>query len=218
MKSLLQKLAVCLLLFVPIMFCQNSPFPNGVHQHDGFFLRFTPGFGYSSLSETLPDDMLPSQFQGKDFLNLSGGFSIANRIQIGGTISDNLIIFGESGGAFMLQPSMEVLGESVEYEGDVWVYMGGFGPGVTYYIMPSNIYFSASILASLAMLSIDGETGESEIGFGFNVLVGKEWWSGEQWGLGVAVYGFYSSMNDKDSEDLTISNYSFGVLFSATFN
>ncbi|MBE0572341.1 MAG: hypothetical protein IH618_12430 [Ignavibacteriaceae bacterium] len=219
MKSQLMKLVTCAFLFASAIFCQNVPLPNGVETHDGFFLRLVPGFGYSNVSETVPDDMLSEQNKGKDILTFSGGFTVANAIQIGGAVSENIIIYGESGGAVMMNPSVKVYEEEVENPGDVLVYLGGIGPGITYYFMPSNIYLSATILASIAMVNIEGdETQNSNIGFGFNFMVGKEWWAGEQWGLGISLYFRYGSQTDQDIEDITISGYSFGALFSATFN
>ena len=40
----------------------------------------------------------------------------------------------------------------------------------------------------------------------------------DKWGLGVSLYFRYGSQSDKDLEDMTISGYSFGALFSVTFN
>ena len=219
MKSQLLKLVMCALLFAPIILCQNAPLPNGIETHDGFFLRLTPGFGYSQVSESLPDDMLPEEFKGKDIFTFSGGFTVANTIQIGGAVSENLIIFGESGGVLVTNPSVKVFEEEVENPGDVQILLGGIGPGVTYYFMPSNIYLSVTILASIVSVNIEGaDTQKSNLGFGFNFMAGKEWWSGEQWGLGVSLYFRYGSQTDQDVEDITISGYSFGALFSATFN
>jgi hypothetical protein len=54
-------------------------------------------------------------------------------------------------------------------------------------------------------------------------MVGKEWWVGAQWALGVALYGYYSDMHVQTSieginYDYFTSNYSFGAMISATFN
>ena len=201
------------------MFSQNSPLLNGVHQHDGFFLRLVPGFGYSQISLSLPDDMLTEQFKGKDAFSFSGGLTLANCIQIGGAVSDNLIIFGESGGVTITNASVKVFDEEVDDPGDVSILFGGIGPGITYYFMPDNIYISVTILAHIANVDVESsKLAESNIGFGFNFMAGKEWWVGEQWGLGVSLYFRYGSQSDKDLEDMTISGYSFGALFSVTFN
>lgn len=203
MKSQLQNCIMLLFLLAPVMFCQNSPLPNGVHKHDGFFLRLVPGFGYSQISI--------------DDISFSGGFTFANTIQIGGTVSDNLIIFGDIGGVNVFNPSVKVNDEEVDNPGDVRIVFGGVGPGITYYFMPENIYIAASILLHFEEFYLEDLSGiDARDGFGFNLMVGKEWWVGEQWGLGVSLYLRYGSQSD--SKDLTISSYSFGALFSVTFN
>jgi hypothetical protein len=192
------------------MFSQNSLLLNGVHQHDGFFLRIVPGFGYSQISLSLADE---------DLYSFSGGFTLANSIQIGGAVSENVVVFGESGGVNITNASMKVFDEEVDDPGDVSILFGGVGPGITYYFMPDNIYISATILAHIATVKVESiKIADSNIGFGFNFMAGKEWWVGEDWGLGISVYFRYGSQTDKDVEDLTISGYSFGALFSATFN
>jgi len=91
---------------------------------------------------------------------------------------------------------------------------------MSYYIMPENIYFALSLLISGVTLENGGITGESDTGFGFNLMAGKEWWVGEQWGLGIAGYWHYSSMNDKETfgEIPSIINMSYGLIFSITYN
>ena len=78
---------------------------------------------------------------------------------------------------------------------------------------------------STITIEVDGEKIESDIGFGFKALAGKEWWVGDDWGLGIAVFGSYSSMdvNSVDGQEVTdvipsISNTAFGILFSITYN
>ena len=181
----------------------------GVHQHDGFFIRLTPGLGYSNFTEDI---------QGIDVFEFSG-LSSASRLQIGGAVSQNLIIFGEFGAIIQFDPSMKLLGQSVDVT-DVQLTISDFGGGITYYIMPANIYFALSLLVSQVTLEIQGNKAETESGFGFNVLIGKEWWVGDDWGLGIAGFGYYSTMDDKTVNGITpsISNTAFGILFTVTYN
>jgi len=185
---------------------------SGVHQHDpGFFIRLTTGFGYArTLTEVLNDDLM--EFS---------GLSSAARIQIGGAVSENLIIYGEFGAIIQVDPSWELLGQSVENGPDVKVTVSDFGAGITYYIMPANVYFSLSLLGSGVSLEVGEAEFESDIGFGINVMIGKEWWVGDDWGLGVAGFGYYSAMDDKEKflgYTHSISNISFGILFTVTYN
>ena len=192
------------------LFSQVEKLGIGVHQHDGFFLRLVPGFGYSQISLSLADE---------DWYSFSGGFTLANSIQIGGAVSENVVVFGESGGVNITNATMKVFDEEVNDPGDVSILFGGVGPGITYYFMPDNIYISATILAHIATVKVVSiKIADSNIGFGFNFMAGKEWWVGDDWGLGISVYFRYGSQTDEKVEDMTISGYSFGALFSVTFN
>lgn len=206
MKKLLIAIAAIILL------SSNVSGQNGVHEHDGFFLRMLYGFGYAELVEK---DVLGSD------MTYSGEAGVL-RFQIGGTVSENLILYGEFGGVMQFDPELDWMGQSISTS-DVTVSVFDFGGGLTYYLMPSNFYFSLSLHTSQATIEAKGETGESEYGFGFNAMIGKEWWVGEQWALGVSAYGYYSTMKDKRTiEGITyeydINNFSVGLLFSVTYN
>jgi hypothetical protein len=205
MKAII--LAFICLILTPTLFSQVSAPNIGVHQHDGFYLRLAGGVGYAQLVE---NDVMGSD------LKLSG-VSGASRFQIGGTVSDNLIIYGEFGGVIQQEPTMEWMGESGSTS-NVSVSVYDVGGGITYYLMPSNVYFALSLLISQAELEYNNNKGESEYGIGFNAMVGKEWWVGEDWGIGATIYIYYSTMKDKGEFDNNINNFSVGVLFSATYN
>jgi hypothetical protein len=185
---------------------------SGVHQHDGFFLRMAAGIGYAQLVE---DDV-----SGSD-LKFSGPGSPA-RIQIGGTVSDNLIIYGELGGISQTEPKMEWKGKSSTGSG-ITVSVYDIGAGGTYYLMPGNFYLSLSLLLSQSEFKYNNLKSDSKFGFGLNFMLGKEWWVGDDWALGCTVYGYFSNMNDKGSSEESnngnpIHNFSYGVMFSATYN
>lgn len=207
MKNLLIKSAAIILFVSSIVSGQY-----GYHEHDGFFLRMFYGFGYAELVEK---DILGSD------MTISGAAQ-ALRFQIGGTVAENLIVYGEFGGVMQIEPEIEWMGQSASTS-DVTVSVYDFGGGITYYLMPSNFYFSLSLLASQAEIENSGSKGTSEYGFGFNALVGKEWWVSSEWALGIALYGYYSTMKDKGTIEGTnyeydINNFSIGVMFSATYN
>ena len=197
---------ICLIL-TPTLFSQVSAPSVGVHQHDGFYLRMAGGIGYAQLVE---NDVMGSDLK---FSGVAG----TSRFQIGGTVSDNLIIYGEFGGVIQTEPTMEWVGEQGSTS-DVKVSVYDVGGGITYYLMPSNVYFALSLLISQAELEFNNTKGESEYGIGFNAMIGKEWWVGEDWGIGATIYVYYSTMKDKGEFDNNINNFSVGVLFSATYN
>jgi hypothetical protein len=93
----------------------------------------------------------------------------------------------------------------------------GYGAGLTYYFMPVNIFISGSL--GIGKLSIDSPVGnaESDNGFMGEISVGKEWWLGGSWGLGLSgSFGFHS-IPDGDIDENWTGN-SFALRLSATLN
>jgi len=168
--------------------------------HDGFFLRLSGGIGYASTSISDSNNEL-------DISDLSGDYNLA----IGGIISRNLALHGTFYGWAMSDPDAEANGVSGQLNGSFS--LSEMGGGVTYYLMPANVYLSGSL--GLAWLSF--EDAESDVGFGFDATVGKEWWVGGGWGLGLAgAFGFHSI--PEKGTDASWSGVSAGLRFSATMN
>jgi len=197
---------IFMILFITTLaFSQTT----GKYQHDGFYMRFLLGGASSTM--TLDD--------GSTEMELSG-MSAAFRFQIGGTISENLIAYGEIGGIQIQNPDIEMDDKTYETD-DTKASNFDVGAGLTYYFMPTNIYLTGSILASRAELEYTrGSTtakGESDMGLGLFFGIGKEWWIADDWALGATLFTAYNSVPDKGSSDATISTMTFGVAFSATF-
>ena len=93
------------------------------------------------------------------------------------------------------------------------------GLGLTYYF-PSNIYVTGAVGTAKTQLKSNGDTFSSDRGFGVNLMVGKEWWVSENWGLGVAGQFLYTNCPDTPVNGVTpdVKTTAFGVLFSATYN
>lgn len=209
MKYFLFALAFLFNLSFNLSLAQNQAQPStNINNHDGFFLRMLLGFGQTDLKEEMD--------YGGD-LNMSG-VGTEFRVQIGGCVAENLIFYGDLGGVVVITPKIEWAGSSTSIDNSS-LSISEFGGGLTYYFMPQNIYVSFSALLPIATIEFNNIKGESNMGFGFFLSAGKEWWIAEQWGLGAALYGSYGSMKDKgDFADNAISTYSFGVAFSATLN
>jgi hypothetical protein len=211
MKIFVYNLFCIFLLCSASVLCQD-----GIHEHNGLFIRMLLGSGYAELVE--------KNVMGSD-LKFSGA-TFPLRFQLGGEFLKNLIAYGEFGFASQTNPKMEWPGH-LGSTSDVSVSVGDLGIGITYYLMPVNVYFSLSGLYSSVQLEYSNTKSESEIEFdninGINVTVGKEWWVGAQWALGFALYGYYSDMNVQTSieginYEYFTRNYSIGVMFSATYN
>lgn len=176
--------------------------------HDGFFLRLSAGFGGAGSKISDPTGSI-------DFSGFSGDVNIA----VGGMVQPNLAVHGTIFGWSVSDPDADVtitgLGTaSGTINGTAT--MSGFGPGITYYFMPANMYASAS--AGIGRLELDGDVdGSTKTGFALDLTVGKEWWAGENWGLGLAGAFSFHSLPDKDVSE-SWSGPGFALRFSATMN
>ena len=179
------------------------------HKHDGFYLRLTTGFGGTAAIE---------DYEG-DEITISGASSNTT-IEIGYALRENFIVNLDMFGGVMVDPELGINGEVIG-ETDAEVTISNLGLGLTYYIMPSNFYLSGSFGLSIAQIETDYTTFETDLGYGLNIMVGKEWWVSDNWGIGIATHLFYSRVPDKDDlieEELYLNTASIGILFSATYN
>jgi hypothetical protein len=180
---------------------------HGVHMHDGFFLRLAPGIGSMSASEEV----------GSNKLEVSGVGGLFN-FAIGGAITENFIIHFDASSVSVKDPTIKVNGTSVSTK-DTTVSTTLIGGGFTYYF-PSNAYMTAAVGQSEAKVKSNGTEETSDKGFGVNIMLGKEWWVSDNWGLGIAGQFLYTScpVNAGSNTKVDYNTTSFGVLFSATYN
>jgi len=176
--------------------------------HDGLYLRMGLGVGYLRSSTNIA---------GSD-LKLSGtafGLDFA----LGGAVTQDLIIFGEFAFLSVDSPTVTYGGVSGNANGVSFDHIG-FGPGIAYYIEPANVYLSGSLIFGKLQTQQNGSntvSGQTDMGLGANLLVGKEWWVSPQWGLGVALQ-FMLASNKDGADNATYSTLGTSLSFSATFN
>ncbi|HXK49422.1 MAG TPA: hypothetical protein PKW56_03065 [Clostridiales bacterium] len=187
-----------------ILFMLLNIFAGEPRKHDGFYLRLLPGFGSGYANY-------------EDLFELNGPAGMFS-IHFGGTVSENLILFGKVGSCSMTDPDVTVAGTFSFEAKDTTYDVTGIGLGVNYY-MPENFYIAASIDFPAATIDNGGSEGSSDTGVGGELTLGKEWWVSDNWSLGVAATGLFSVMKDQDDfDDNQIGNLFFGILFSATYN
>ena len=174
--------------------------------HDGFFLRLSAGAGAAQTSEDSEDASL-------EISGPSGDVNLA----IGGIVAPNFAIHGTIFGWSIADPEVEITGYgSGELDGDLS--MSAVGVGFTYYFMPANLYISPSVGVGSMTLDIDGLGDmESDSGLALELTMGKEWWVGTSWGLGVAAAVGYHSIPDKGTDE-KLAGTNVAVRFSATLN
>lgn len=205
MKSVCLALPVLLLLFSPTV----SLGEDGPEDHlGGFFLRLSTGGGYANTS-------LES---GGTKLTMSGAAGDVN-FAIGGIVSPNLALHGTLFGWSVIDPKVKLESGSSSASGTANgdLTLSGIGAGLTYYFMPVNIYVSGTIGFGRMSVEGAGTKGESDIGPMFDATLGKEWWVGQSWALGVALGLGFHSVPEKGISDRW-TGPSVAVRFTATMN
>jgi hypothetical protein len=182
----------------------------GFHQHDGFYMRLYAGVGYLSASE----EYLGTTYT---YSGLAGTVGAS----FGGVVAPNLILYGELMGSSVTNASLSAQGYTDQYSGTDLEFFG-IGPGIAYYFQPVNLYLSGTLLLTQVSFSDTGSgysQGDSNMGFGASLMVGKEWWVTRDWGVGIAGQVNLASMGDSvEGYDTSLRVAAFSVLFSATYN
>ncbi len=184
----------------------SSLFRKPGRRHTGFFLRLAVGAGYTQASA---DDELG------EFRIFGGALSI--NIAVGGAPVENFIIYADFFSFIAPDPREDIDGTTTRVRDDLSFSAGGLGLGFGGYFTPINMFLGGSI----ALLSVSLDDGgvavaESDPGVGINIVGGKEWWVGPEWGLGVAPQFLIGWVPDLDGTRLTVLGAS--LMFSATFN
>lgn len=178
-----------------------SPVP-GRFEHDGFFLRLN--IGPSVANVTRPDYRW-------------SGLGLDMGVSIGGSIIENLALHADFHTTLLPNPTERSRGRTRDFDADI--VFESMGIGATYYIMPVNIYVSAS--GGIGVLAFEDDYGDSKdtaAGLALGAMVGKEWWVGTDWGLGVAGQLRYIRVRDYLVDQERLHGLALSILFSATYN
>ncbi len=166
---------------------------SGDYSHEGFFLRLQLGPGGSSVSR-----------EGESWSGMGLGMGLA----IGGSPVPNFALHLDLQTTWMFSPDSDVNGIGMQL----------LGLGVTWYIMPVDIFLSGNFgIGWLAFENDAGQSKDTSAGPAFDATIGKEWWVGSDWGIGVAGQFLFMRVKDyTDEEPLTA--FAVNVLFTATYN
>ncbi|MEM9074069.1 MAG: hypothetical protein AAGE52_36595 [Myxococcota bacterium] len=151
--------------------------------HRGFFMRFNLSANFMGMRTDLFGDDL----------TIRGGGAGAG-ISIGGSIISRLAIHFDLYTVAAISPSVEIGGASADADSLVLVVLGGGG---TFYL-PNNMFFTVGIGVGAASLSTDAgsSVGSTDAGVAARFQVGKEWWLGSEWGIGLAATFGYARLPD----------------------
>jgi hypothetical protein len=179
----------------------ESPVP-GRFEHDGFFLRLN--IGPSVANVTRPDYRW-------------SGLGLDMGVSIGGSIIENLALHADFNTTLLPNPTERTMGRKHEFNADI--VFESMGIGATYYIMPVNIFVTAS--GGIGVLAFEDDYGDSKdtgAGLALGGMIGKEWWVGTDWGLGLAGQVRYIRVRDYLADRERLNGLAFSLLFSATYN
>ena len=171
------------------------------HRHAGGFLRPDLGVGYIAMKTS--DDASLS--------GLAETFGFA----AGVSISENNILALHVWEAVVRNPSMSMGGSSAS--GNSTATLLAIGPEYTAYTK-DNFFFSISPALTRIAVETNGMSGATNWGLGMRASLGKEWWAGEHWGLGVVGQLSLSLNEDSGQNAPTWTAWATTVAFSATYN
>lgn len=173
-------------------------------RHLGGFIRPDLGFGYVA--------MRTSQ-NGTDasITGFAGTFGMA----VGRALSENSILAFHLWDAVLSHPSVSMGGSSGSPNTTVALF--AFGPEYTAY-SKENFYFSVSPSLTRVSVETNGVSGGTNWGLGMRAALGKEWWAGDHWGLGVVGHLSVSFNQDAGQNAPTWTTWAGTVAFSATYN
>jgi hypothetical protein len=152
----------------------------------GFWMRM--GFG-AGAADFKADEMTIS--------GTAGQFSFS----LGGFVSERWVVFGQVDADIVSGPTLEVGGLSVVADDSTTASQVGFGVGTAYYFGESNALVGFSILFPRIQLeSSEGLVGDTELGSGASLFLGKEWAISRAFTLGGAFRVGIGNMKDQGDE------------------
>jgi len=193
---------------------ESSASDRGVHTHDGLFLRMTagPGFGNYNATGQIQSPIV-NQFLEDPSANRT---RFGGSISLGGCITEQLVLHGDAWADLAMTKKQNSL-----YQEMATSVVGG---GFTYYWMPNNFFISGSVGLAMRVFSVhtgDDWWGDKRVerdmgtGVGIALLVGKEWWTSDNWALGAAVGGYFSYT---EGDNLILRDGGAKAIFSASYN
>lgn len=182
-------------------------------RHTGLMGRLSLGVGYLGSSETAPliGDVSTS------------GVSLAFNLALGGYVVPNLALHASAWGGLAIGPSVSFGGVSSTLGDDAGLQASAFGVGATYFLSPIDLYLGASVGASvLSLSSTRGSvttTASTGVGFGFNLIAGRQWDLTPDVGIGLAAqFGWQTNPRDTAVGSYSISTLQVAGLVSLTYH
>lgn len=177
-------------------------------KHEGFSVRLSAGLGFGSTSRKLT----------RDTYKVRGLLGVLS-LDIGASVIENLIIYGRVSG-FAWNSLFS--GDAPNAGG---AYLGLVGAGARYYLMPHNLFGSATLgVAATQVLDDLGEAKNAHPGFGFELEIGRDFWAGtplDQRAIGLSLrFGYVTAgaAGTGEKNPKAWNSFAISLLFSAAYN
>lgn len=203
----------CLLCFMLAVSLYSQSKKEGYHTHDGFYI--SPNLGW--ISGTIKCNEIAG---GRNYdMELSGDGLLLD-LKIGGTVAENLILHGTIISSAVPEPKITIGGGTYPSKDNVFIGEVTYGVGLTYYLMPANFYVSGTLGFGCFSFDNSEDKMQTDKGLSFQLKFGKEWWVSDNWGLGLGLCYYYTTLEYEPENNITDkwSSGRFSLLFSATFN
>jgi hypothetical protein len=206
------KLAIALFTLVPLSAVASPSADETATSgpvHDGLYMQFTPGVGVAATAAKLDDGSTVS------LAGAGGSFGIA----IGAALSHNWILAADLSGTSVFGPTFKKGDMEVKTDDDIKWNTAYVGAMAAYYVMPINLRISGGLGALRMALDVPHmDLTRSNFGVAAKLGVGKEWWLGNHWGLGVNLEAVAGAIPDDSTSGKGWGFFSTDLAVSATYN
>lgn len=201
-----------------LAFAQDGTTHDGTHtdapsHSPGLMLRYTVGAGYARTGQKFDDGALKSKYS-------VSGVAVDMSLAAGVALSENFAVHGTAlyWQAFSPTAKGEFGGLSASTSvDDSTLRSFGLGGGITGWFA-SNMYISTSVAATMLRAEVENYSGDTKWGIGGEVLLGKEWWVANGFGIGVAAAGTWHVIPDGKDNNSSLMGYTAGARLSLTLN
>jgi len=157
------------------------PSKAGAQTHDGFYLRMGLGLGYLSAKDKLEFSF--GNATGGNDVTISGT-GVSGEFALGGTVAPGLVLGGASQFGVFPKPKVSSGGQSVT--ADNGVVLSSLGFLIDYYIDPKDGFHIQGLVGYATLQSTNSSNNsKTPSGLALSAGVGKEWWVGDEWSVGI---------------------------------
>jgi len=139
-------------------------------------------------------------------------------LKIGYAFEENLIVHGDLISINSISVDVTADGHPIgTISGDNSASMIIFGAGCTYYFLPSDFFISGTLGGSSFTINKVNSSESTDIGFGLNAKLGKEWRISRKWNIGISMGISYAKVNNEaDYMTEKLNGTSLGLLLNAS--